>query len=112
MAEVTVGLAEAIAALRAELLAAIDEGASAPMRFRLAPVEMSLQVAVTREGSGKIGWSVLGLGGSYASAVTQTLSLRLEPLWRQDDGAYTADYLITSQAERSPQFGPHDQEAR
>jgi hypothetical protein len=112
MAEVSVGLADAIAALRAELMAAMNEGASAPMRFRLAPVEMSLQVAVTKEGEGRIGWKVLGLGGSYASAVTQTLSLRLEPLWQQADGAYSEDFSIASQTAKSPRFGPQAEETR
>ena len=106
MANVTVGLAEAIAALREELLAAMDEGQDAPMRFRLAPVELSLQVAVTKEAGGKIGWHVLGLGGSFSSAVTQTLGLHLEPVWRQDNGSYTGDFSIADQHPQSPHFGP------
>lgn len=110
MADVVVGLADAIAALREELLAAMDEGRDAPMRFRLEPVELSLQVGVTKEAGGKIGWKVLGLGGSYSSAVTQTLALRLAPVWRQDDGSYTGDFAIADQATGSPHFGPRDSE--
>jgi hypothetical protein len=79
VADVLVELADAIAALRVQLLAAVNEGKDAPMRFRLAPVELSLLVAVTNEADGKIGWKVLGLGGSYSSAVTQTLALRPTP---------------------------------
>jgi hypothetical protein len=112
MADMTVGLADAIAALRTELLAAMGEGAGAPMRFRLAPVELSLQVAVTKEAGGKIGWHVLGLGGSYTSAATQTLALRLEPVWRKDDGFYTADFTIADQGDQSPHFGPRTPETR
>ena len=97
MADATVGLADAIAALRKELLIAMDEGNDAPMRFRLTPVELSLQVAVTKEADGKIGWHVLGLGGSYVSATTQTLVLRLEPVWRKEDGSYTSDFTIADQ---------------
>jgi hypothetical protein len=108
MADVVVGLAEAIAALREELLSAMREGDGAPMRFRLEPVELSLQVAVTKEGEGKIGWKVLGLGGSYGSAVTQTLALRLVPVWRQDDGSYTGDFTIADQMVGAPHFGPRD----
>jgi hypothetical protein len=105
MADATVGLADAIAALRRELLAAVAEGADAAMRFRLAPVELSMQVAVTKDAGGKIGWQVLGLGGSYSSAVTQTLALRLEPMWKQD-GAYTSDFTIADQMAEPPRIGP------
>ena len=106
MADVTVGLADAIAALRKELLAAMGEGENAAMRFRLAPVELSMQVAVAKDASGKIGWHVLGLGGSYSSATTQTLALRLEPLWKQGDGSYAADGLIADVSAQAPHFGP------
>jgi hypothetical protein len=105
MTDVALGLADAIAALRKELLAALDEGKDAPMRFRLAPVELSLQVAVTKEADGKIGWKVLGLGGSYTSATTQTLALRLEPVWRQGDDSYTTDFAIADQSKQAPRFG-------
>lgn len=105
MANPAIGLAEAITALREELLLAIDAGEGTPMRFRLAPVELSLQVAVTKEGSGKIGWHVLGLGASYESATTQTLKLRLEPAWRQADGTFDGDFLVTDQQDRAPTFG-------
>ena len=108
MADTTVGLADAIAALRKELLTAMDEGKDAPMRFRLTPVELSLQVAVTKEAEGKIGWHVLGLGGSYSSATTQTLVLRLEPVWRQEDGSYSSDFTIADQGAESPHFGPRE----
>jgi hypothetical protein len=106
MADVVVGLADAIAALREELLAAVDEGSDAPVRFRLEPVELSLQVGVTKGAEGKIGWQVLGLGGSYSSAVTQTLTLTLAPVWRQGDGSYSSDFTIADQTARSPRFGP------
>ena len=49
MADAMVGLTEAIGALRQELLAAMGEGKSAAMRFRLALVKLSMQVAVTRK---------------------------------------------------------------
>lgn len=112
MADATVGLAAAIAALRAELLVAMDEGADAPMRFRMAPVELSLQVAVKKEAQGKIGWHVIGLGGSYDSATTQKLVLRLEPLWKQDNGAYTSDFAIADQSAQEIHVGPRPSEGR
>lgn len=110
MTDAVVGLAEAITALRKELLAAMDEGADAAMRFRLAPVELSMQVAVTKDAGGKIGWHVLGLGASYSSATTQALALRLEPVWRKADGSYTTDFMIADQGAKSPRIGPRTPE--
>jgi hypothetical protein len=101
-----VGLAAAIAALREELLLATGAGDGSDMRFQLAPIELSLQVTVTKEASGKIGWAVLGLGGSYGSAATQTLTLRLEPLWRKGDGSYTQDFLVSDRGRQPASFGP------
>lgn len=106
MTDATVGLTEAIGALRQELLDAMGEGKDAAMRFRLAPVELSMQVAVTKEAGGKIGWHVLGLGGSYSSATTQTLKLRLEPVWKLDDGSYTSDFTIADTSPKLPRIGP------
>jgi hypothetical protein len=106
MAGATIGLADAIAALRTELLAAMDEGRDASMRFRLTPIELSMQVAVTAEADGKIGWKVLGLGGSWSKVTTQTLALRLEPVWRQGDGSYTSDFAISDEDAQAPHVGP------
>lgn len=103
-----IGLAEAIAALREDLLAAIDAGEGSRMRFRLAPVELSLRVSVTKQGNGKIGWQVLELGGSYEAATVQTLTLRLEPVWRQDNGVYESDFVIAETVLNEPAVGPHD----
>jgi len=106
MTDAVVGLAEAIAALRQELTAAMAEGSEADMKFRLAPVELSMQAAVTKDASGKIGWHVLGLGGSYSSESTQTLKLRLEPSWKQRDGSYSSDFVISDQGPAAPRVGP------
>ena len=106
MADVVVGLADAIAILREELLAAMDEGTDKAMRFRLAPVELSLQVAMTKEADGKLGWKVLGLGAAVTSATTQQLVLRLEPVWRREDGTYTSDFTIADQRGSAPHIGP------
>lgn len=105
---VVVGLAAAIEALRVELVQAIDAAGDPRMRFKLAPIELSLQVAVTNEVEGKIGWKVLGLGGSHEAATTQTLTLRLEPQWLQQDGAYSPEFLIADQDDEIPGFGPRD----
>ena len=76
------------------------------MQFRLEPIELSLQVAVTTEAQGKIGWKVLALGGSRAKATTHTLALRLVPVWRQGDGSYVSDFTIADQDMQSPHIGP------
>ena len=60
------GLAESIEALRSELSAAVDSGASQSMRFVVEPVESTVQAAVSNDASNETGWSVLGLGPRWA----------------------------------------------
>jgi hypothetical protein len=95
-----VGLAEAIEALRAELTKAVNVGWNHPMRFALEPIALTMEMAVTKDGNGKIGWQVLEFGGSYESAHTQTLTLQLTPLWRLPDGTVTRDFTIASISEK------------
>jgi hypothetical protein len=45
----SIPLAKAIEDLRAELLAALREGAGKEMQFRLKPIELELKVAVTKQ---------------------------------------------------------------
>src|SRR4051794_10075864 len=77
-------LSEAIAALRAALLRSWWDGHSGLLRFRMEPVELTVQVAVTRTGTGSAGikWHVLTVGGELTkqAATTQTLVLRLAPV--------------------------------
>jgi hypothetical protein len=95
MAEsVWVDLAEAIAALRQQLTDAIDEGADKGMHFTLDPIELTVQATVTTEGNGKLGWKILEVGGSRESASTQTLTLKLTPVWKKHDGTVVRDPLI------------------
>ncbi len=101
-----VGLAEAIEALRAELTEAADRGSDQPMQFRAEPIELTVQAAVTRTADGRIGWAVLSMSGGYESAVTQTLTLRLAPMWRAGDGALTDDFTITGTAPAGDTIGP------
>lgn len=101
-----VGLAAAIEALRAELTDAVGRGRDEPMQFRVEPIELTVQAAVTKEADGKIGWSVLGLGGKYEAATTQTLTLRLAPMWRAADGGLTTDFMIAAAGEAGDTFGP------
>jgi hypothetical protein len=107
MSDAIVGLADAIEALRVELTAAAASGNGQAMRFELEPIELTAQVAVTVEASGKIGWKILGLGGSRQSVATQTLTLRLTPWWKQPDGVLVRDFKIAALGTSGDTFGPH-----
>ena len=60
-----VDLADAIAALRDALVKAMWDGQNSRVRFRVEPVDLTLQVGVTdkRTGSAGIKWHILSLGG-------------------------------------------------
>lgn len=92
-----VDLAEAIEALRAALTDAIGRGEQQRMQFRIQPIELTLQAVVTKDANGKIGWGALGVGGSYESARTQTLTFKLQPVWKTPDGRLVDDFTIASQ---------------
>lgn len=85
MDEPWVDLAAAIAMLRQQLTDAIDEGADKGMHFELAPIELTLQAALTAKGNGKLGWKIVEVGGEVESASTQTLTLKLTPVWKMQD---------------------------
>jgi hypothetical protein len=101
MTEHGVGLAAAIESLRQELLDAVDAGRDQPMRFQLSPIELTLQVALTKEANGKVGWRILELGGSLESVATQTIKLTLEPGWLVN-GQYLNKSQFTISSEVSP----------
>ena len=101
-----VGLAEAIEALREALTDAVGRGKDQNMQFRVQPIELTLQVVVTKDGNGKIGWGALGVGGSFESARTQTLTLKLQPVWKTPDGALVDDFIIASQSTTRQHVGP------
>lgn len=90
-----VDLSTAIAALRRDLARAWWDGRNQRVRFRVEPVEMTVQAGVTRTGKGQAGvkWHILTLGGekSKETAVTQTLRLRLAPVFYAEDGQLLAD---------------------
>ena len=76
MGKGSVGLADAIEALRNELIDAMNRGADKPMRFTLEPIELTVEVVVTKDAHGKIGWQVLEFGGSVEKERTQTYVAR------------------------------------
>jgi hypothetical protein len=79
MAEI--GLSDAIAAVRAELAAAVEQSVDAEFQFPVNGVQLEFHVAVTKTGEGRAGvkfWVVeLGGAGSYAREEIQTVTLTL-----------------------------------
>jgi len=79
MAEI--GLSDAIAAVRAELAAAVEQGVDAEFQFPVNGVQLEFHVAVTKTGEGRAGvkfWVVeLGGAGSYAREEIQTVTVTL-----------------------------------
>lgn len=107
MDKALVGLADAIEALREELTQAVTRGAEKSMRFGLEPVELTVQAVVTKDVNGKIGWSILGIGGKYEAERTQTVTLKLSPLWRTKDGSLTSDFTVASVGAAGDTIGRH-----
>jgi Trypsin-co-occurring domain 2 len=90
-----IGLGEAIKALRQELTKAKGQGEGERMRFEPGPVNLELQVVVTKDVHGQIGWKVLEIGGDVQSAKTQKISLTLTPQWWDPTSKqYTTDFLV------------------
>ncbi len=102
-----VELSEAIEALRTALVAAWWDGQRERVRFRVAPVELTVQAGVTRVGKGAAGvkWHVLSLGGerSREAVTTQTLKLQLAPILFDDHGNVLAEaeQLISDRDDRT-----------
>jgi hypothetical protein len=80
-------LADAIEALRAELVKARRKGEDAELRFEVGPVEVEFQVVYESEATagGKVGFRIFGLGsevsagGKLADARTQSVKVTLTP---------------------------------
>jgi Trypsin-co-occurring domain 2 len=105
-----VDLSDAIAALRRDLAAAWQEGRSKKVRFKFEPVDLTVQAGVTRTGKGQAGvkWHILALGGekSKEATVTQTLHLRLSPVFYGDDNKQLAsDEQLASGWDDDPDAG-------
>ena len=76
-------LSEAIQNLRGELLVAMQQAPTEAVQFRLGPIELELEVEVTREASAKGGlkWWLIEAGAEAkrASSATHRIKLVLEP---------------------------------
>jgi hypothetical protein len=98
--EVAVGLADAIAALRKELTAALKAGEDEDVRFRLGPVELEFELDVKRDAEAKGGvkfWVVSLEGrGQLAHDARNRIKLSLQPLDR------SGELVISSEQERRP----------
>jgi Trypsin-co-occurring domain 2 len=105
-------LSDAIEALRNALARAWYDGRQRRVRFKIEPIELTIQVGVTKTGKGSAGivWHVLTLGGerSREAATTQTLKLRLAPLLFDDEGNLLAETeQLISDEDASRGFSDH-----
>ncbi|MFI5911952.1 trypco2 family protein [Dactylosporangium sp. NPDC051541] len=90
---VSVGLAEAVAAVRAELLRAQRLGADSAMPFEVGSVEIELGVELESSGGGKFGVNVYaveaGIEGKSGRTATHKLTVTLHPKDRATGGSAT-----------------------
>jgi hypothetical protein len=97
-------LASAIEDLRSELLRALEAGIGEKLHFRLKPIELELQVAVTATGAGKGGvkfWVVeFGVEGGAKRETTHKLKLTLEPV-----GPHGESFEVSASESLAPRIG-------
>ena len=73
-----------------------EQGDGAWMRFEVGAVNLELQLVVTKNARGQIGWKVLEVGGAVDSERTQKVSLTLTPQWWDATSkVYTTDFLVS-----------------
>jgi hypothetical protein len=106
-----VPLAQAIGALRNEMLRAWWDR-DRFLRFEPAPIELTLQVAVTSAGKGSAGvkWWLIELGGELSgqSVVTQTVKLTLEPKLFDEQGKEMELLIDAAYDELASEAGPEE----
>ncbi len=77
-------LAQVIAAVRDQLSQAQKEGAEAGLHFRVGPVELEFEVAVSYTGGGEAGVKLyvvtLGAKGEVTSGSTHRITVTLQPV--------------------------------
>ena len=88
--DVAAGLAQSIAALRAELATALEEGRNKHLQFVLNEVEIEFQVVVTRDASaeGGVRFGVVSFGakGRLADEATHRIGLKMQPVSVSPEG--------------------------
>ncbi len=106
-----VSLSSAIASLRGELTRAWWDGRRGKVRFKPAPIELTLEVGVTSGASASAGvrWWVVELGGdlSRESTATQTIKLTLDPILFDNDGQ-PVELFIDAEEPAAPGHEPAD----
>lgn len=102
-----VDLADAIIGLRAQLTRVVDEGADKGFQFELEPIEMTLQAVVTAKAGAGIGWSIVTAEASHTRELTQTLTVRLTPVWKMRDGRKVRDFTIADIQPGGTDAAPH-----
>ena len=101
-----IGLAEAIESLRSELMTAISEGESKPMRFSLEPIELTVQAVVTKDAEGKIGWQLIG-AGVLRGGPDADRHVEADPMVEGPaDGTLTNNFTIAGAGASDDTFGP------
>jgi hypothetical protein len=90
-----IGLRELVLKVKEELLSRESLKTDPAPLLAVDEVELELAVSVTREGEAGISLQVLSLGGSRSREDTQTVRVRLKPLFDKEE-------LITDLRERDP----------
>jgi Trypsin-co-occurring domain 2 len=76
------------------------------MRFKPAPIEVTLQVAVTSKGGSRVGvkWWLIDAGGelSREKVATQTVKLTLEPVLVDGNGLQTELLIDAADTDEEP----------
>lgn len=85
-----VPLSDAIEALRSTLEAAMAAGAGRQLRFEAEPIELTLEVAVTKASTGQAGikWWLVSAGAEINREMisTQSIKLTLSPVTTNEAG--------------------------
>lgn len=93
--QTSVELGAALVALRDAFVEAMWDSQNSRVRFRIDPVELTVQVTATRStvGSAGVKWHVLHIGGEKhrEAEATQTLKLRLMPVLFDAHGSQLPD---------------------
>ncbi|MFF7699270.1 trypco2 family protein [Streptomyces lydicus] len=91
-----IGIAEAVAHLRAELMAAAAGGGAGP-RFEVGPVELEFSVEMRREGKGKAGVKVWVVSADVEASVSKASVHRVKLVLTPKDTATHGSYHVNTE---------------
>jgi len=90
------GLADAVKALRAELITAMEAGKNEPVKFEVETVTMEFQVEATADAKAKGGvrfWVVeLSASGGVGRSATHKVTLEMKPKTREGKNLPISDH--------------------